>query len=71
MRDPVVTEQQARQLCKERGRDPDREMAGPFGPMKAWEMYNTTPSRAARVYCRAFQRHYETQHYGALGQPNT
>lgn len=34
-----MTEHEARQHCLDRNRNPDREMAGPDGPLKAWEMY--------------------------------
>ena len=45
-----MTEAQARKLCTERGRDPDRDMTGPDGPMKAWEMYDNPPAwREGRI----------------------
>ena len=55
-----MTEAQARKLCTDRQRNPDRDMTGPDGPMKAWMLY-THPSRAAMVYLRAFQRDREQQ----------
>ena len=34
-----MTEAQARKLCTDRQRNPDREMTGPDGPLKAWMLY--------------------------------
>lgn len=43
-------ERQARQECIDRGRDPDRDMTGPDGPLKAWELYaDPLPWRDGRV----------------------
>ena len=40
-----MSETEARKLCTERGRDPDRDMTNAYGHMKAWEMYDTVPGR--------------------------
>ena len=40
-----MTEQEARQLCKDRNRNPDREMTGPHGIIFAWETYVPPISR--------------------------
>ena len=50
-----MTEHEARQLCITRGRNPDREMSGPDGPMKAWHTY-MHPTRTGMAYLKAYQR---------------
>ena len=53
-----MTEHEARQLCINRGRDPDRDMSGPDGPLKAWHTYmhpmidapHSRRSSGAKVY---------------------
>ena len=37
-----MNETEARQLCTDRHRNPDRDMTGPDGPLKAWELYADT-----------------------------
>lgn len=35
-----MNETNARKLCQDRHRNPDRIMTGPDGPLKAWGMYD-------------------------------
>jgi hypothetical protein len=39
LRDVAYRRKRAIHLCKERHRDPYRDMTGPDGPLKAWELY--------------------------------
>ena len=42
-----MTESEAREECRKRGRDPDREMTGPQGKFKAWELYRAIDKTAS------------------------